>query len=59
MALLNLSAQDRMLDYGCVDLLPELEEDVFFADTLVLDLEESFVLGIDGWWGDFISDFCL
>lgn len=59
MALLNLSRQDRMLDYRCVDLLPELEEDVFFDDTLILSLEESFMSGIDGWWSDFISDLSL
>ena len=59
MALLGLQAGDRMLEYECIDLLPDLEEDGFFVDTVIPDLEESFVSGLDDWWGDFISDMCL
>jgi|GEM_PF-5682863 len=59
MALLGVSPRERMLDYGGIEMLPDLVEDVFFVDALVLDLEESFVSGIEDWWGEFISDMCL
>lgn len=59
MALLSLAKQFRMIQYECVDLLPDLEEDILFVDTTIPDLEESFVSGLDDWWGDFVSDMCL
>jgi hypothetical protein len=59
MALLGLSERERMLEYECIELLPDLEESVLFVDVLVPDLEESFVSGIDDWWGDFVSDMFL
>ena len=59
MALLGLSKRERMLEYDSVDLLPDLEESVFFGDVLIPDLEDAFVLGMDDWWGDFVSDMYL
>ncbi|MDR3332064.1 MAG: hypothetical protein LBT08_05490 [Synergistaceae bacterium] len=55
MAVLGMSKGDRMLEYECIELLPDLEEDVFFVDILIPDLEESYVAGLDDWWGDFIA----
>jgi hypothetical protein len=45
-----------MLEYECIDLLPDLEEDVLFIDTVIPDLEESYVLGMEDWWPDFVFD---
>jgi hypothetical protein len=59
MALLGMADRDRNIEYDCVDLLPDLEEDVLFVDVLVPDLEESFVSGIDEWWSEFVSDMFL
>lgn len=59
MALFGLSCRERMLEYDCIDLLPDLEEDVQFVDVIVPDLEESFTAGLDDWWGDFVSDMYL
>lgn len=59
MALLGLSKHDRMLEYQCIDLLPDLEESVFFCDVMVPDIESSFVEGLDDWWGDFLADIYL
>lgn len=59
MALLSLAEKDRMVEYDCVDLLPDLEEDVFFDDVIITDLEDTFTSGLDDWWGGFVSDMYL
>ncbi len=59
MALLSLPNSARMLEYDAVDLLPDLEEDVFFEDVVIVDLEEAFTVGLDDWWGGFVSDMYL
>ena len=59
MALFGLSKRARMLEYDCIDLLPELEEDVQFVDIVIPDLEESFCAGLDEWWDGFVSDMYL
>lgn len=56
MANLGLAQRERMLEYECIDLLPDLEEDVLFIDTVIPDLEESYVLGMEDWWPDFVFD---
>jgi hypothetical protein len=48
-----------MLGYDSIDLLPDLEEDVFFDDSTIVDIEESFLSGIDDWWGGFVADMYL
>jgi hypothetical protein len=48
-----------MLEYECIDLLPDLEEDVLFVDVLVSDPEESYVSGMEDWWPGFVSDMFL
>ena len=59
MAVLGLSERDRMVMYSCVDLLPDLEYDVFCSEVLIPVIEESFVSGIDDWWPIFVADMCL
>lgn len=59
MAVLGLSERERMLEYDSVELLPDLEEAVFFVDVIIPDLEESFVSGLDDWWGAFVADMYL
>jgi hypothetical protein len=59
MALLGMAERERMLEYSCIDLLPDLEESVLFVDVLVPDIEESYVLGMEDWWDDFVSDMFL
>ena len=59
MALLNLPKSARMLEYDSVDMLPDLEEDVFFDDIVIVDLEEAYTAGLDDWWGGFVSDMYL
>ena len=59
MSVLGLPQQERMLEYDSIDLLPDLEESVFFGDVLIPDLEDSFLLGLDDWWGDFVADMYL
>jgi hypothetical protein len=59
MALLRLPENVRMLGFDCIALLPDLEEDVFFEDTMIVDLEESFVAGLDDWWSGFVTDMYL
>ncbi|MDR1514874.1 MAG: hypothetical protein LBS45_04200 [Synergistaceae bacterium] len=56
MANLGLAHNERMLEYECIDLLPDLEEDVLFADVLIPDLEESYVSGMEEWWPEFVFD---
>jgi hypothetical protein len=51
--------RDKNIEYDCVDLLPDLEEDVLFVDVLVPDIEESFCSGLDEWWAEFVSDMFL
>ncbi|MDR3254086.1 MAG: hypothetical protein LBT31_00780 [Synergistaceae bacterium] len=59
MALLGMADRDRNVEYDCVDLLPDLEEDVLFVDVLVPGIEEAYTLGIDEWWGEFICEMFL
>ncbi len=59
MALLNMTEGDRILHYGALELLPGLEESVLFCDLLIPDMEESFVSGLDDWWGAFVADMSL
>ena len=59
MAVLSLPQRDRMVMYGCIDLLPDLECDVFSSEVHFTVIEESFVSGIDEWWPGFIADMCL
>jgi hypothetical protein len=59
MALLGLSERDRMIEYGCIELLPDLEDDVFCADVIIPCIEEAFSSGIDDWWPNFVADTCL
>ncbi len=59
MALLALPKNVRMLEYDSVDLLPSLEEDVFFDDIDTIDLEEMFTASLEDWWGGFVSDMYL
>ena len=59
MALLGVSERDRMVIYSCIELLPDLECDVFCTDVIIPMIEESFVSGIDDWWPGFIADMCL
>jgi hypothetical protein len=48
-----------MIEYDCIDLLPDLEEDVLFVDVLASDLEESYASGLEDWWPSFVSDMFL
>ncbi|MDR1885492.1 MAG: hypothetical protein LBQ56_04400 [Synergistaceae bacterium] len=59
MAVLGLSDRERMSEYGGIELLPDLEEDVLFVDVLIPDLAESYECGLDDWWGDFIASMNL
>jgi hypothetical protein len=59
MSVLGLSGRDRMLMYNCVDLLPDLECDVFLSEVIIPVIEESFVSGLDDWWPNFVADTCL
>lgn len=59
MPILGLLPRERMLEYDCIDLLPDLEESVLFVDVLIPDLEDSFELGMEDWWGDFVADMHL
>ncbi|MDR1915396.1 MAG: hypothetical protein LBQ58_02355 [Synergistaceae bacterium] len=59
MAVLGLDIADRMVQHEAVNMLPDLEEAVLCDDVLVPCLEESFISGIDDWWGSFIADMCL
>ena len=59
MAVLSLHPRDRMLIYNCIDLLPDLESDIFSYEVNFPVIEESFVSGIDDWWPGFIADMCL
>ena len=59
MAVLSLHQRDRMLMYNCIDLLPDLECDIFSCEVSFTVIEESFVSGIDEWWPGFIADMCL
>lgn len=59
MALLNLTTREREAEYECVLLLPDLEVDVYYDDVNIVDLEESYVSGLDDWWGGFVSDMYL
>ncbi|MDR2780781.1 MAG: hypothetical protein LBB28_06620 [Synergistaceae bacterium] len=59
MALLGLSERERMTEYNCIELLPELEEDVFCVDVIIPPIDESFVSGLDDWWANFVADMCL
>ena len=59
MPVLGLTPSERMLEYDSIDLLPDLEESVLFVDVLVPDLEDSFELGMEDWWGDFVADMYL
>lgn len=59
MALLTLGAGERMVEYDCVDLLPDLEEDVYFEDTAVIGIEDAYTSAIDEWWPGFVSDLYL
>jgi hypothetical protein len=59
MAVLGLSERDRMVMYNSVDLLPDLEGDVFCSEVIFSVIEESFVSGIDDWWPGFVADMCL
>jgi hypothetical protein len=59
MSLLGLPERDRIAEYSCIELLPELEEDVFSVDVIVPSIDESFVSGWDDWWANFVADMCL
>ena len=59
MALLRLPEKARMLEYDAVDMLPDLEEDVFFDDVVIVDIEEAYTAGLDDWWGGFVADMYL
>ena len=59
MPLLGLPPRERMLEYDSIELLPDLEESVLFVDVLIPDLEDSFELGMEDWWGDFVADMYL
>ena len=59
MPVLGLPPSERMLEYDSIDLLPDLEESVLFVDVLIPDLEDSFELGMEDWWGDFVADMYL
>jgi hypothetical protein len=59
MAVLGLCAEDRMVEYEAVNLLPDLEASVLFDDVLIPGMEDAFISGIDDWWGSFIADMCL
>lgn len=56
MALLTLSARERELEYQCVDLLPDLEVDVYYEDVLLVSLGDAYSDGMDDWWDGFVSD---
>ncbi|MDR3353885.1 MAG: hypothetical protein LBO21_02460 [Synergistaceae bacterium] len=55
MAVLGISEKERLLTFNSIDLLPDLEEEVFFDDIVIPDLVESYECGMDDWWGDFIA----
>ena len=59
MAVLGLSERDRMVIHSCIELLPELEYDVFSSEVIIPSMEESFVSGFDDWWPNFVADTCL
>lgn len=59
MALLTLTNRDRELEYDAVDLLPGLEDDVFFEDDMLVELVVCYTDGLEDWWGGFISDMNL
>ena len=61
MAMLGLSERDRngLYMFGCIELLPALENEVFCSEVEIPVVEESFVSGIDDWWPGFVADVCL
>jgi uncharacterized radical SAM superfamily protein len=59
MALLGLSERERMAEFNCVELLPDLEEDVLCSDVIIPSVDEAFVCGWDDWWANFVADMCL
>ncbi|MDR1021577.1 MAG: hypothetical protein LBL73_12515 [Synergistaceae bacterium] len=56
MATIGLSEKERMIEFECIGLLPDLEEDVLFVDVLVAGPEESYISGLNEWWPDFVFD---
>jgi hypothetical protein len=40
-------------------LLDGLEEETLGDDALTLDTDEEYLIGIDEWWDDFVSDSFL
>ena len=59
MALLGMSASDRVIGYGGIELLPDLECDVICSEVVLQVIEEGFVAGLDDWWPNFVADMCL
>ncbi|GHV28712.1 hypothetical protein FACS1894167_06520 [Synergistales bacterium] len=59
MALLQMREADRMLEYDCIQMLPDLEDDVLSVDIIIPCLEDSFVFGMEDWWDDFVSDWFM
>ena len=59
MAVLSLPQRDRMVMYSCIDLLPDLECDVYSFEVNYTVIEESFISGLDDWWPSFIADMTL
>ena len=59
MALLTLSRAELDLEYDCVLLLPDLEEAVYFEDSMIVGMEDAYVEGMDDWWDGFVSDMYL
>jgi hypothetical protein len=48
-----------MVEYNCIDLLPDLEDDVLGSDVIIPAIEESFIMGLEDWWPGFVTDMCL
>ncbi|MDR1966228.1 MAG: hypothetical protein LBQ36_05920 [Synergistaceae bacterium] len=59
MAVLGLSERERMLEYACIELLPDLEEDVICTEVTIPSIEEAFSSGMEDWWANFVADMCL
>ena len=55
----GLTGAEKILETEAISLLPDLEEDVLFEDSLFLSEEESFTASLDEWWGDFIFDISM
>ncbi len=59
MRLFSMDEGARMGYRDGLYLLDGLEEETLGDDALTLDTDEEYLIGIDEWWDDFVSDSFL